>query len=75
MLLQKAGGSFSLVSGPRCLYTTMEQLQIAASLDVNNDGRIDLITATDDARGDVDGRALANVYLQGIRLYPVPLNP
>jgi hypothetical protein len=71
LLLQQPGGSFSHVSGPGCFHTPLEQPEIAASLDMNNDGIIDLITATEDARGAVDQRALVNVYLQGIRNYPL----
>jgi hypothetical protein len=70
LLLQQAGGSFSHVPGPGCFHMDLEQPEIAVSLDMNNDGRIDLITATEDARGAIDERALVKVYLQGVHTYP-----
>ena len=70
LLLQQPGGSFSHVQGRGCFHLTLPQAELAASLDVNSDGRIDLITATEDARGAVDERALVNVYLQGVHTYP-----
>jgi hypothetical protein len=73
LLLQQPGGSFSHVPGPGCLHMDLQQPEIAASLDMNNDGRIDLITATEDARGAIDERALVKVYLQGVYTYPVPV--
>jgi hypothetical protein len=71
LLLQQPGGSFSHILGPRCFHMHLQQPEIAASLDTNNDGRIDLITATEDARGAIDERALVNIYLQGVHIYPV----
>ncbi len=73
LLLQQTGGSFKSVSGPGCFHNTLKQPQLAASFDMNNDGRVDLVTATEDARGAVDERALVNVYLQGVYSYPVPV--
>lgn len=70
LLLQQPGGSFRHVEGRGCFHMTLVQPELAASLDVNNDGRIDLVTATDDARGAVDERAVVNVYLQGVHPYP-----
>jgi hypothetical protein len=73
LLLQQPGGSFSHVSGTGCFHMGLPQAEIAASLDMNNDGRIDLVTATEDTRGAIDERALVNVYLQGVHTYPAPV--
>ncbi len=73
LLSQQTGGSFKSVPGPGCFHNTLEQPQLAASFDMNNDGRVDLVTATEDARGAVDERALVNVYLHGVYTYPVPV--
>lgn len=71
LLLQQPGGTFIPVRGPRCLRTNTKQPAIAASLDVNNDGSIDLVTITDGARGAIDERALLNVYLRDVHGFPV----
>lgn len=73
LLLQQPVGVFSLVLGPRCFHNDLEQAQLAASVDINNDGQIDLVTATEDARGAIDERAIVKVYLQGVHNYPVPV--
>lgn len=71
LLLQQANGSFTHVRGRGCFHMDLRQPEIAASLDMNSDGRIDLVIATDDARGAIDERALVNIYLQGVHTYPV----
>jgi len=70
LLLQQQNGEFTHVSGPRCFNFGLDQPEIATSLDVNNDGHIDLLTVTEDARGATDERVLLNVFLKNIHSYP-----
>ena len=72
LLLQQPGGAFQHVRGPQCLHMDLVQPEIAASVDLNGDGSIELVTATDEARGSVGELVLLKVYLQGIQAYPVP---
>lgn len=71
LLSQRPDGTFSHVRGPGCFHMELRQAEIAATLDMNGDGRPDLVTVTEDARGAIDERALLNIYLQGVHPYPV----
>ncbi len=65
LLLQEPDGSFDVARGPRCSRFELDQPEIAVALNWNGTDETALVTLAENA--------LLDVYLQGVRLYPVPV--